>query len=398
MLAARIAEPVTLTVRRAAAEEASDSTSAAADHFEVTLPPSRMRELGMTMQVGAIGGVRRGTPADRAGLREGDRLISIDGQELGDPLTLAQRLLEHVGREVEIAYERDGQPQSLRLTPTAPETLGESLFYGALLPIESLGIALPLENTVAAVQPGGPADRAGVQPGDEIMSFRMVLEDEEKLTEVKKLFPGYDRPVYFDRAVSGWPYVNSMFLQRSVPGTQIHLTLLRNSPEPMAVTVVPEDSERWFYASRGLLLTGLTRVRTAESWGVAWRLGFRETWDSVTQVIDVLRGLFTGRISWLNLGGPITIATAAGYEASEGFSQLLIFLTLLSANLAVLNFLPIPALDGGHMVFLAAEGIRGKPVDERLQVMLTVVGVVFLLGLIVVLSIKDVGTLLQLFG
>jgi regulator of sigma E protease len=98
------------------------------------------------------------------------------------------------------------------------------------------------------------------------------------------------------------------------------------------------------------------------------------------------------------LGGPITIATAAGYEASEGMAQLFIFLTLLSANLAVLNFLPIPALDGGHMVFLAAEGIRGKPVDERLQVMLTVIGVVFLLGLIVILSIKDVGSLLQLFG
>jgi len=127
-------------------------------------------------------------------------------------------------------------------------------------------------------------------------------------------------------------------------------------------------------------------------------LGFRETVDSVSQVVRVLHGLLTGKVSWLNLGGPITIARAAGYEASEGFSQLLIFLTLLSANLAVLNFLPIPALDGGHMVFLAAEGVRGKPVDERFQVLLTVIGVVFLLGLIVILSIKDVGSWLQLFG
>jgi regulator of sigma E protease len=183
-----------------------------------------------------------------------------------------------------------------------------------------------------------------------------------------------------------------------LPGTKIHLSLLRDSPEPIKVTMLPEESDQWFNSSRGLLLTGLTQVRTASTWSDAWRLGFRETWDSVTQVTHVLRGLLTGRVSWRNLGGPITIATVAGYEASEGLSQLLIFLTLLSANLAVLNFLPIPALDGGHMVFLAAEGIRGKPVDERLQVVLTIVGVAFLLGLILVLSIKDIGNLLQLFG
>jgi regulator of sigma E protease len=398
MLAARMTEPVTLTVQRSSSADGSRAAANSAEEFDVTLPPSRMRELGMTMRTGAIAAVRRGTPADRAGLREGDRLVSVGGQELGDPLTLAQRLLEHVGQEIEVGYERGGQLQSLTLTPQAPQSLGEPLFYGALLPVESLGIALPLENTVAVVQPGGPADRAGVRAGDEILSLRMELEDEDKLAEIKKLFPGYDRPVYLDRAVSAWQYVHSMFIQRAVPGTKIHLTVLRDSPDPLTVTVIPEESDEWFYASRGLLLTGLTRIRTADSWSDAWRLGFRETWDSVTQVIDVLRGLLTGRISWVNLGGPITIATAAGYEASEGFSQLLIFLTLLSANLAVLNFLPIPALDGGHMVFLAAEGIRGKPVDERLQVLLTVMGVVFLLSLIVVLSIKDVGTLLQLFG
>jgi len=73
------------------------------------------------------------------------------------------------------------------------------------------------------------------------------------------------------------------------------------------------------------------------------------------------------------------------------------FLTLLSANLAVLNFLPIPALDGGHMVFLVAEGVRGKPVDERLQVVLTIIGISLLLSLILILSIRDVGMLFRLF-
>jgi regulator of sigma E protease len=83
------------------------------------------------------------------------------------------------------------------------------------------------------------------------------------------------------------------------------------------------------------------------------------------------------------LGGPGTIAVAAGGAASQGLSTLLIFLTMLSANLAVINFLPIPLLDGGHMVFLAYEGIRGRPASEKLVLALHMAGFVFIIGLMV---------------
>ncbi|MCH5373484.1 MAG: site-2 protease family protein, partial [Planctomycetes bacterium] len=387
ILAARMTEPVTVTVRRQAKVDDSGKETAPSDRFDVTLPPCRMNVLGMRMRVGAIAGVRPDSPADVAGLRQGDRLVTIDGQPVGDAFQLTQRLLDLAGKEIEVEYQRDGRQQTVRLKPRLPETPGEPLFYGAMLPIEGLGIALPIDNVVEEVEPDGPAQRAGVMPGDEIVTLQMELADQEQLAKAKQLFPGYDEPVYLDRAFPAWQYVEVMFVQRAVPGTKINLTLLRDSPQPLTVAVTPVESDRWYNASRGLLLDGLTQVRTAKTWSEAWSLGLREAWDSVTQVWEVLRGLVQGRISWRNLGGPVTIATAAGYEASEGFSQLLIFLTLLSANLAVLNFLPIPALDGGHMVFLAAEGIRGKPVDERLQVLLTVMGVVFLLSLIVVLTI-----------
>ena len=108
-------------------------------------------------------------------------------------------------------------------------------------------------------------------------------------------------------------------------------------------------------------------------------------------VVGFLQKLFTGSISPKNLGGPISIAAVAGSEASQGIARLLIFLTFLSANLAILNFLPIPALDGGHMVFLLAEGIRGKPVDERMQVALTLAGVACLLGLMIFVFALDIG-------
>ena len=98
------------------------------------------------------------------------------------------------------------------------------------------------------------------------------------------------------------------------------------------------------------------------------------------QVVFVLRKM---RSNYKNLGGPLTIVAAATMEASEGWPRLFIFLTLLSANLAVLNFLPIPVLDGGHMLFLAYEGIVGKPVDERIQMSLTLLGFGLLMGLMV---------------
>ena len=94
------------------------------------------------------------------------------------------------------------------------------------------------------------------------------------------------------------------------------------------------------------------------------------------------------------LGGPGTIAAAAGGAASEGLSTLLIFLTMLSANLAVINFLPIPLLDGGHMVFLAYEGLRGRPANEKIVVALHTLGFVFIISLMLFAIALDV----QRFG
>ena len=92
--------------------------------------------------------------------------------------------------------------------------------------------------------------------------------------------------------------------------------------------------------------------------------GWDETVDALTMVFRFLQKL-GGQVPLKMLGGPGTIAVAAGDAASQGLSSLLIFLTMLSANLAVINFLPIPLLDGGHMVFLAYEGIRGRPANEK---------------------------------
>ena len=135
---------------------------------------------------------------------------------------------------------------------------------------------------------------------------------------------------------------------------------------------------------------GLERTNRSDSWASAAALGFRETSEKLQEVGKVLKMLFTAEISPKSLGGPVIIAKIAGDEAAQGLPRLLIFLTFLSANLAVLNFLPIPALDGGHMVFLVVEGVTGKPVDERIQGVLTMVGVLCLLTLMVFVLGHDI--------
>jgi regulator of sigma E protease len=112
------------------------------------------------------------------------------------------------------------------------------------------------------------------------------------------------------------------------------------------------------------------------------QLGRRETVESLTMVFRFLKKL--GRqISLKNLGGPGTIAYVAGKSAEQGLSSFLIFLCVISANLAVVNFLPIPVLDGGHMVFLMYEGLFRKPMNERVFMALTYLGFIFILTLMI---------------
>jgi regulator of sigma E protease len=160
--------------------------------------------------------------------------------------------------------------------------------------------------------------------------------------------------------------------------------------------VVEDTAPERFWTDRGLTLQPYSRTHTAASLGSAVRLGLSETWRRVTQVVDFLKLLITGRIGLGGLGGPGSIVYLASGEADAGITRLLLFLTLLSANLAILNFVPIPALDGGHMMFLTAELVTGRPVSERLQGILTMAGVVALLALMAVAIFNDVINLSRL--
>lgn len=408
-LAGRMTKPVTLTVRRTGQTPATGTaapSAAPAQTIEVTLPPTRLRITGLVMATGPVLGVRQGSPAEKAGFRAGDELVSMAGQEIGDAVTLSQRLLPLIGQEVEFGVRRGGatNPVLLRATPVAPDAFRDGFSYCAPVGVESLGLAFQLTNVVKEVIPGSPAAEKGLRAGDRIASVTFLkdgkeLPDPVELIEAQsqwsRLWSGLTQlggnssnESLAEKALPNWYVIHTTLNME--PSLDLKLTYRRDGEAEKTVTLHPVASDEFFYPARRFVTMPLSGIRTAQSWSEAWALGYVETEVSVKKVLAVLHRLFTGRLSYRSLGGPIMIVRAAGSEASEGMARLLVFLTFLSANLAVLNFLPIPALDGGHMLFLAAEGIRGKPVNERLQVALTLIGVGCLLSLMVLVFGLDI--------
>ncbi len=388
-LAQNMTESVTLTVHRgpkANGEQAAEQVGAAPQKFEITLPPNRLRKLGLIMRVGPIVGVRIGTPGDRAGFRAGDVLVTIDGQGVEDPFTVAQRLLSSVGTEVEFVVRRGdaGDQVTLRATLEPPRSYVDNFGPGSPVALSCLGIAFEVQNVVQGVVPDSPAANQGLRAGDKMLAVEFLMDGSVSGEPIPLVKEGRDGN---EQDLPNWAYVHSAM--NMLPDAELRLTYRRDDSE-QTVSATPEFSDQWYHPSRRLNTTSLSLMRTASTWSEACVLGYRETEVSLKQVVVVLQRLFTGKISYKNMGGPIMIARAAGAEASRGVARLLVFLTFLSANLAILNFLPIPALDGGHMVFLAAEGVRGKPVNERLQVALTLIGVGCLLSLMVLVFALDI--------
>jgi regulator of sigma E protease len=156
------------------------------------------------------------------------------------------------------------------------------------------------------------------------------------------------------------------------------------------VSLTPEIVADWFNPNRGLSFIPDSRVVPALGAVDALKEGFDETIRSVSMMYAMIRSLFTGRVSPKLVGGPIGIAQFAYTAADSGFEAFLHFLGVISINLAVLNFLPIPPLDGGQMAFLLAEKVRGRPLPDSALIAGTYTGLLLVLFLMVFATYQDV--------
>ena len=379
-------EPMNVTVRR------PDPASGNEKEVTIQVAPRPMRRLGLVMTPGAIGQVQANSPAEKAGLKPGDKIIAVDGEPLGDPLTLDTRLTRKVastpdGETATAELQLEGRSEPL-IVPLRTVNSYEIPIYGwdhpSVLP---LGITIEVLPKMAAVVEGSPAEKAGVKPGDVVRTVTPIPPDEEARKR-------YKIPSNLDQSTTTldledkrieWAFVFYM-MQGWLPGTVGKIELADRTVE-----IEPVDDPGWYHPDRGFVLEPKETFIQADSLRQAVAYGTEDTVNALFMVFKFIEKVSSQQVSPRMMGGPITIVRVAYQAASSRFTDLLLFLCLISANLAVINFLPIPVLDGGHMVFLAYEGIRGKPPSENIQIGLSYVGLFLLLGLMVWVFGLDLG-------
>lgn len=358
-----------------------------ADAIEVRIEPSPMKSLGLVMHMGPITAVQTGSPASTVDIQRGDVLNTIDGQPIGNPVTLPQRLDQMAAQQdaVRLGLTRGGEQLEVHVPLRAGHWYGRPDMMGTPMGAPSLGVAYEIIPKVAAIDPAGPAAKHDVRLGDQIVNARFVASEDDIPDTVAGLVDMGAIP--FSEEEPNWPAFHE-FLQNATPAVSVELAVQRGNQD-YKVVLQPVTSSQWFTTERGLILAPVERTLQADSFTEAIVLGARETKDALLMVYRFLQRIVQQHISPRLLGGPVTIAKIAGESAFAGPAMLLIFLTVLSANLAVINFLPIPLLDGGHMVFLIVEGIRGKPVSERFVVALHTIGFVLLVSLMLFVIALD---------
>ena len=324
--------------------------------------------------VPVIEGVEPNTPAYFAGLESGQEIVSVDGRETPTVNALSFGLLERLGDtgEIEIAARYPGS--DVIYSSSAPINRWLAGVENPD-PLSGLGITLAMPVILAVVNevtPDGPAERAGFLPGDEI-----VAAD--------------------GQTISDW--TDWVDYVRSRPGSRLVATVIRDGMR-LPIEVVPERRglEGGDIGSVGMSVRvpafPADRVRTFERGPVeALMAAVTRTLDLTLFTFESMIKMLKGLISTDNLSGPITIAQIAASSAESGLLSWFSFLALLSVSLGALNLLPIPVLDGGHLLFYGIEAISGRAVPERIQAYGYQLGFALVLSLMAFALYNDVARL-----
>jgi len=332
--------------------------------------------VGVTGLRPVLGEVDAGSPAARAGLKVGDEIVAVGDQ----PAITWEAVLQGV-----ISAALDGEPAVLEVEgpsgnrrEVALELGGAPLdefARGALL--DRLGVepARPeLAPVVGQVEPNGAAARAGIRSGD-----RLLRADGQALASwrawVDHVRSHGGRSVVVELERGGVPL--SLEVRPDV------VTSEQGSVGRIGAAVqVDEDAVQAFYVT--------------ERYG-PWRAMGRalgRTWEVSALTLRMIGKMLTLEVSVENLSGPISIAQYAGHSARGGLSRFLEFLGVVSVSLAILNLLPIPLLDGGHLMYYLIELLKGKPVSEDVQLLGQRVGLAILIGLMGLAFMNDLARVL----
>jgi regulator of sigma E protease len=316
-----------------------------------TTEDSRDPRIGVGPLVRRVLAVRDTPLARRSGIARDDLVLAVDGVPLARSFDFLQRL-EAASGPVRVRVQRAGSPLALEIPALAP---GEAAQLA-----RDVAIGPDLDATSIAVSAGSAAADAGLRDGDRIARIdgRLVTTFADIQTAAKD------------------------------SGTDAELALdVERGSETIAVRLRPRAMPTPSY---GFGIRDAQYVFHTSGPVEAIRAGFGLSWKFLQESWLTLKRILFRQVSGSNIGGIITIGVVSHSFVSDGIAKLFYFLCMLSMNLAFLNVLPIPVLDGGHLFFLLVEKLKGSPVSERIHGYSQLVGVVLIVSLMVYVTFNDV--------
>ena len=307
----------------------------------------------MVVPTTEVGHVRADSPAAAAGLQVGDRIVGVGSHAVHnwtavtDAVVEASQAADPAPGPVDLQVERDGATRTVTLRPGLEDG------------VWNVGLE-PGDTRVGLVQKGGPAAEAGLQRGDRIVSVDgETVRSFGSIARIVSANPGRELTVAWER--------DGRAMQALVT--------------PEAVEVLPDSTvgrlnfERYFESEAVGPLSAVA-------------LGWRATWGTVMGIVGSLPLIFDAGMD--AVGGPIRVGQVAGEMLRWSFGHLMQFVAFFSVNLFLLNLLPIPVLDGGHVVFILYEMVFGRSVHQRVQAIATQVGLIVLMLFMITVIVKDV--------
>jgi regulator of sigma E protease len=296
-----------------------------------------------------VGTVMEDSVASRADIRPGDRIIRVNGNDVPTWERFSMEVVPRANREITLLIERDGRAEERRVVPAA---------FGKY-ELGDIGVLPKVRPQILGVRPGMPAAEAGMQANDVIVG----IDGEHGLK--------YEQVLERIKASEGRPMV-------------FHL---ERDGQMMDVPVTPQVIDEALRIGADIYSIELRTIEPGPLEAV--QLSIKQNWEWSTLIVQTLAGLFTRDTSVKQLMGPVAIADLSGTAAEQGWIQLFTLMAMISLNLVLLNLMPIPVLDGGHIAILALEGVSRRDFSMKVKEKMLIAGFVLLLMLMVTVIYND---------